>query len=154
MSDAQHDEHEPLIKTPKQLIIAVIAAFPSGMAAYLLANRLIPATLEGRADMEVSAMFWSWGLLALVQLALPARRAWTVLFTLAAAAWAAIPVVNALTTARWLVPSLLDGDDLFVAFDLACLAIGIGFALAERMSARPAPQAPKRTRRSLEPVHA
>ncbi|NGS85304.1 cytochrome c5 family protein, partial [Staphylococcus aureus] len=27
MSDAQHDEHEPLIKTPKQLIIAVIAAF-------------------------------------------------------------------------------------------------------------------------------
>jgi cytochrome c5 len=27
MSDAQHDEHEPLIKTPKQLIITVIAAF-------------------------------------------------------------------------------------------------------------------------------
>jgi cytochrome c5 len=27
MSDAQHDEHEPLIKTPKQLIIVVLLAF-------------------------------------------------------------------------------------------------------------------------------
>jgi len=142
------------LRLAERLNIAVIAAFPIGMAAYLLANRLIPATLEGRADMEVSAMFWIWGLLALVQLALPARRAWTILFALAAAAWAAIPVVDALTTSRWLVPALLDGDHLFVAFDLACLAIGIGFAVAARISARPAPAAPKRTRRSLEPVHA
>ena len=106
------------LRLAERLNIAVIAAFPIGMAAYLLANRLIPATLEGRADMEVSAMFWSWGLLALAQLALPARRAWTILFALAAAAWAAIPVVDALTTSRWLVPALLDGDHLFVAFEI------------------------------------
>ncbi|WP_158069214.1 hypothetical protein [Sphingomonas sp. Sph1(2015)] len=124
------------------------------MAAYLLANRLIPATLEGRADMEVSAMFWTWGLLAIAQLGLPTRRAWTVLFGVAAVFWGAIPLVNALTTSRWLIPSLLDGDQLFVAFDLSCLAIGIGFAVAARISARPAARTPTRTRRSLEPFHA
>ncbi len=99
-------------------------------------------------------MFWTWGLLALAQLGLPARRAWTVLFGIAAAFWTGIPVVNALTTSRWLVPSLLDGDRLFVAFDLSCLAIGIGFAVAARISARPAPKTPGRSRRSMEPAHA
>lgn len=142
------------LRLAERLNIAVIAAFPSGMAAYLLANRLIPAQLAGRAEMEVSAMFWTWGLLAVAQLALPARRAWTTLFGLAAALWAGIPVVNALTTPRWLVPSLLDGDHLFAGFDLACLTIGVGFAVAARVSARPAPQAPTRSRRFPEPVHA
>jgi len=138
----------------ERLNIAVIAAFPASMAAYLLANRLIPADMAGRAEAEVSAMFWTWGLLALVQLGVPARRAWTILFGLAAALWAGIPIVNALTTARWFLPSLLDGDMLFLAFDLACLAIGIGFAAAARVSARPAPKTPGRSRRSLEPAHA
>lgn len=142
------------LRLAERLNIAVIAAFPTGMAAYLLANRLIPADMAGRADMEVSAMFWTWGLLALAQLGLPARRAWTVLFGLAAAAWAAIPLVNALTTTRWLIPALLDGDHLFAAFDLACLAIGIGFAVAARVSARPAARTPRRTRHPLEPAHA
>ncbi|MDQ1232340.1 PepSY domain-containing protein [Sphingomonas sp. SORGH_AS_0879] len=142
------------LKLAERLNIAVIAAFPSGMAAYLLANRLIPAGMEGRAEMEVSAMFWTWGLLALAQFGLPARRAWTALFVVAAALWSAIPIVNALTTSRSLVPALLDGDHLFVAFDLACLAIGIGFAVAARVSARPAARTPTRTRRPLEPAHA
>jgi uncharacterized iron-regulated membrane protein len=138
----------------ERINIATIAAFPSGMAAYLLANRLIPAGMEGRADMEVSAMFWTWGLLAVAQCGLPARRAWTVLFTIAAALWTAIPLVNALTTARWLLPSLLDGDRVFLAFDLATLLIGVGFAVAARVSARPAPRAPTRSRRFSEPAHA
>ncbi|WP_343526049.1 PepSY-associated TM helix domain-containing protein [Sphingomonas sp.] len=142
------------LKLAERLNIAVIAAFPIGMAAYLLANRLIAPQMPERATMEVSAMFWTWGLLSLAQLGLPARRAWTILFGIAAAAWAAIPVINALTTTRWLVPSLLDGDHLFAAFDLACLAIGIGFAAAARVSARPAPRAPSRSRRFSEPAHA
>lgn len=142
------------LRLAERLNIAVIAAFPTGMAAYLLANRLIPADLGGRAEAEVSAMFWTWGLLVLVQLGLPARRAWTSLFAIAAIGWAAIPVVNALTTSRWLIPSLLDGDHLFLAFDLACLAIGIGFAAAARLSARPAPRAPNRAHRFPEPAHA
>ena len=40
MSDAQHDEHEPLIKTPKQLIIAVIAAFESARNKLFLRRRV------------------------------------------------------------------------------------------------------------------
>ncbi|MDR6114658.1 MULTISPECIES: PepSY-associated TM helix domain-containing protein [unclassified Sphingomonas] len=142
------------LRLAERLNIAVIAAFPCGMAAYLLANRLIPAGMAGRADMEVSAMFWTWGLLALAQLGLPARRAWTILFGVAGLFWTAIPVVNALTDTRWLIPSLLDGDQVFLAFDLACLAIGAGFAVAARVSARPAARTPTRTRRFSEPAHA
>lgn len=55
MSDAQHDEHEPLIKTPKQLIITVIAAFVVPiLIIILLANYVGLGVKEGAGSSGMS----------------------------------------------------------------------------------------------------
>jgi uncharacterized iron-regulated membrane protein len=107
----------------ERLNIAVVAGLPPAMAAYLLANRLIPAGIEGRAGMEVAAMFWTWGVLAVLQFVRPARRAWVEGFAIGAVAFAAIPVANAVMTARGLPGSLSNGDTLFASFDIAMLGV-------------------------------
>lgn len=124
------------LRLVERLNIGVIVGLPIGMAAYLLANRLIPAEATGRADSEVAAMFWAWGGVALCQLLRPARRAWPEGFALGAVAFAAIPLVDTLTTARGLPGSLLSGDSLFAGFDLAMLAIAALLALGAWRSSR------------------
>lgn len=55
MSDAQHDEHEPLIKTPKQLVIAVITAFAVPiLVIILLANYVGLGVKEGAGSSGMS----------------------------------------------------------------------------------------------------
>ncbi|CAH0447143.1 hypothetical protein LMG10661_03208 [Ralstonia syzygii subsp. syzygii] len=55
MSDAQHDEHEPLIKTPKQLVIAVVAAFAVPiLVIILLANYVGLGVKEGAGSSGMS----------------------------------------------------------------------------------------------------
>ncbi|WP_210357962.1 PepSY-associated TM helix domain-containing protein [Sphingomonas beigongshangi] len=114
----------------ERLNIATIVGTPIGMAAYLLANRLIPAGAPGRADMEVQAMFWSWGVVAVAQCARPVRRAWTEGLACAATAFAAVPLANALTTHHGLPGSLIEGDFVFAGFDAAMIAVASLFALA------------------------
>lgn len=114
----------------ERLNIGAIACLPAGMAAFFLANRVIPAGLPGRAGMEVSAMFWTWFGLAALSLLRPVRRAWVETLALAAMAFSAVPVVNALFTDRGLLPSLRTGDWLFVSFDIAMLAIAAALSFA------------------------
>jgi hypothetical protein len=125
----------------ERLNIGAIACLPVGMAAYLLANRLIPADLPGRAGLEVAAMFWVWFGLAAVSLLRPVGRAWAETLGLAALAFAALPVVSAVTTDRGLVASLRSGDWLFVGFDVATLLIA---ALCGVAAWRAAPKAAPR----------
>ena len=98
-------------------------------------------------------MFWIWGAVAVLQVLRPARRAWTEGFAIGAAAFAAIPVVDTLTTSRGLPGSILTGDTLFAAFDFAMLAIAAMLALGAWRSARSRPVAKIRKPQS-ETVHA
>lgn len=118
------------LRLAERLNVGAIACLPVGMAAFLLANRLLPASMPGRADVEVSIMFWAWFGLAAVACLRPIRRAWTETLALAAIAFLAIPIASALTTTRGLLPSWQKGDWLFVAFDLAMITTGalLGFA--------------------------
>lgn len=139
------------LRLVERLNVGAIACLPAGMAAFLLANRLLPATMPGRSEAEVSAFFWAWFGLAALACLRPIRRAWIETLSIAAIAFLALPIVNALTTDRGLVTSALNGDWLFVVFDLAMLITGslLGFA-AWRASVkapgtarrkRPAPEA-------------
>ena len=129
------------LRLVERLNIAVVAGLPVGMAAFFLSNRLIPAGLAGRADLEVQAMFWTWGGLALVQLARPPRRAWAEGFALGGLAFAAVPLVNLLTTTRGLPRSLAAADWTFAGFDLAMLAIALLLGVAAARAGR-APRLP------------
>jgi hypothetical protein len=112
------------LRLAEGLNIGAIACLPAGMAAFFLANRLLPAAMPGRADVEVSTLFWVWFGLAALSCLRPVRRAWAETLGLAGALFLAIPLVNAATTERGLPHSLLSGDTLFATFDLAMLVIG------------------------------
>lgn len=118
------------LRIAERLNIGAIACLPAGMAAFLLANRLLPVTMEGRADAEVSAMFWVWFGLAALSCLRSVRRAWIETLSISAVAFFAIPLINAITTDRGLIRSIAAGDMLFIAFDVAMLATGVLLAFA------------------------
>jgi hypothetical protein len=129
----------------EKLNIAAIAGLPFGIAVYFLANRLLPLDIASRSDREIGSMFIAWGAVAVWAMARPARQAWIEGLMAAALAFAAVPVVNALTTDRSLVASLVARDWVFAGFDLAMLAIAAAFGFAARKVARRA-QGTKATR--------
>lgn len=114
----------------ERLNIASVAGLPLAFACHFLANRLLPLRMDGRPDWEVHAFFIAWGGSLLLACLLSPRRGWLALLAASTAAFAAIPVVDALTTDRWLVPSLLHGDWVFAGFDLTTIALAgaLGFA--------------------------
>ena len=83
----------------------------------------------------------------------PARRAWPEGFAMAALVFLAIPIADAITTSRGLPGSLLAGDSLFAAFDLAMLAIALLLGVASWRAGKPPRQVPRRTRQA-ETIHA
>lgn len=131
----------------EKLNIATIAGFPIGIATYFLANRLLPLQMTDRADHEIDSLFLAWLAVLLWSLVRPAARAWPEMLGLAAALFAAVPLVNAVTTARGLPVSLLAGDWLFVSFDLVMLLLALGFAMAARKAARKRAAGPHTARR-------
>jgi hypothetical protein len=135
------------LRIVERLNIGAVACLPAGMAAFFLANRLLPATAAGRADAEVSVMFWVWFGLAALACLRPIRRAWIETLSIAAIAFLAIPIVNALTTNRGLLHSISRGETLFISFDAAMLISGALLAFgAWRVAAR-APTSSEKSRR-------
>ncbi|WP_206244304.1 PepSY-associated TM helix domain-containing protein [Novosphingobium terrae] len=130
------------------LNIGCILGAPLGIAAYFLANRLLPFDLADRAAWEINSLFIVWGGVLVWgfarAFACTAARAWVEMLALSAALFAAVPLLNALTTTRGLGQSLPAGDWIFAGFDLSMLALAGGFALAARKlalrKARPAPR--------------
>ena len=69
----------------ERLNVGMLGGVPLGMAAFLLANRLLPLGMAGRAEAEVSVALWSAGAGLLTGLALPPARGWPLLLGLVAA---------------------------------------------------------------------
>ena len=134
----------------ERLNIAVIACLPTGMAAYLLANRLIPVGWAERADLEVSMMFWVWFGLAILSLLRPVHRAWPEMLAVAATSFAILPLVNLVTTDRGLFRSMATADTLFLSFDAAFSIIALLLGYGAWQAARPRKSnAPRRQRVSI-----
>ncbi|MET3827007.1 putative iron-regulated membrane protein [Sphingomonas sp. PvP055] len=126
----------------ERLNIAAIAGLPAGIAAYFLANRLLPTGMTARAEWEIHSLFLTWAAVLLWAIARPYRRAWIESLALAAGLFASVPVVNALTVSRNMLTGVMTGDWLFVAFDIAMLLFALGFGWAARkastVNAKPA----------------
>lgn len=112
-----------------------IAGVVFGVAAFFLANRLLPVDLPGRQFWESRAFFAAWAV-SLVYAFVFQHRKWQDLLAIAAGALALVPVVNALTTSRHLGVSLPEGDWVMAGFDLSCLASAALFAWMSRKAAR------------------
>lgn len=72
-------------------------------------------------------MFLTWLVMLVHAAARPRPQAWTEQLIVAALVYAALPIINALTTDRHLFHSLAAGDWVFAGFDLTVLAIGAAF---------------------------
>jgi uncharacterized iron-regulated membrane protein len=108
------------------LNLGTIAGLPTGLAAYFLANRLLPVTLDARADWEVGAFFTVWVLAAMASALYPRPRAWSIALTVPAFAFLAIPVIDSMTA----------GQVRFVGFDGAMALLGLLLFLAARLAGR------------------
>lgn len=126
------------------LNIASMSGLVLGVAAFFWANRLLPVGLDGRAQWEVNAFFGVWLLSLLHAVVRPGRRAWGEQLALAALAWAALPVLNALTTGLGLNQSIPAGDWAMAGFDLTALGCGVLFAWTAGKMLRAPVQAAKR----------
>ena len=107
------------------LNIASLAGLPLACAVYMASNRLIPLDAPERPDAELSYFFGAWGVALLWGVLFPNRRGWSLVLALAGATWAALPALNALTTATHLGVSLPAGDWLWAGLDLTFLATGV-----------------------------
>lgn len=116
------------LRLVERLNVAVVIGLPVAIGACFWANRLLPVGMAHRAEWEVHALFGTWLLMFLWAGSCPPRRAWKAQAILAAIVFAALPVLNAMTTSRGLVRSLADGDAVMAGFDLAALTVGAAFA--------------------------
>ena len=120
----------------EKLNIGAIAGLPFAMAAYFLANRLLPVDGAGRSDREIAAFFIAWGGVFVWSAVRSSRRAWPETLAVTAASFALVPIVNALTTDRSLIASLAAGDWTFAGFDIAMLLFAAGFGWAASKAQR------------------
>lgn len=104
------------------LNITAITGLPIAIAVYFLCNRLVSADAPGRATWEVGGFFTAWLVAGLHAAIRSTRAAWLEQLSLAALLYAAIPVVNAITTGRGLPASIAARDGVFVGIDLTALA--------------------------------
>ena len=112
------------------LNIASMSGLMIAIAAFFWANRLLPVSFTERSDWEVQAFFIAWGLSLLHALLRPGRQGWVEQLSLGALLFAAIPLLNAITTSHHLGVSVPSGDWAMAGFDLTCLASGVFLAWA------------------------
>ncbi len=114
------------------LNVGTLVGLPLGVAAYFWANRLLPVNMAERAAWEVHVMFFVWGWALLFASIRPLKRAWVELLYATIAAYALIPILNAVTTDKHLGASLPQGDWGLAGFDLTMFALAAAFAYIAR----------------------
>ncbi|AWH46145.1 PepSY-associated TM helix domain-containing protein [Stenotrophomonas sp. ZAC14A_NAIMI4_1] len=111
------------------LNIGAVAGLPIAFAAYFWGNRLLPLEMAERSNAEANVFFYAWGAALLAAFLWPKRMMWAWQLYLGAAAFALVPVVNALTTHAHLGVTLVNGDWVLAGFDLSMLAFGAMLAM-------------------------
>ncbi|NZA25180.1 PepSY domain-containing protein [Luteimonas sp. SJ-92] len=128
----------------RALNVGVVAGMPFACAAMLVANRLLPASLDDRAGAEVMAFCLAWAAAAAWG-AVRERsgQGWRDLFAATALAMAAIPLANLATAPHsHLFATAARGEWALAAVDLTALGFAIAFvAIAHRAHRRLAPAA-------------
>jgi len=151
-------ERKKLGKTPyghrlvEMLNVAGLAGLMLAVAGYLWMNRLVPANLGGRADVEIQGFFYIWLATFVYAVFRSHRQAWIELLGLSALAWLLLPVLNGVTGGLALPSSLLLGVWSVAGLDLCALAIGATLAFVVYKLVRHVPAGVKRPVVKAKPV--
>jgi hypothetical protein len=123
-------ERRKLGRTPKghRLVeatnVAALAGLFLAIAVYFWMNRLLPASLAGRADWEIRGFFAAWALSLAYACVRTHRRAWIDTLALSAGLLMLLPALNAATGGAALPGSIARGLWSVAAFDLSAFAMG------------------------------
>ena len=143
LSEGREADEHPGLRLVEVLNAATIAGLPLAVAAFFWANRLLPVEMADRAAWEFHSLFAVWLGTVFYALGRPLRRAWIELLWATSAAFALIPLLNALTTDRHLGVTVAQGDWVLAGFDLTMLGLGAAFALtAAKVTRRLKPLVP------------
>jgi uncharacterized iron-regulated membrane protein len=93
-------------------------------AAYLWANRLLPISMKGRSDAEITVFFGAWLLMLAHALWRSPLQAWLEQMSIAAGLCIGLPVINAMTTHVGLLPAMARDDWMTVGVDLTAILLG------------------------------
>ncbi|GKT26881.1 PepSY-associated TM helix domain-containing protein [Acidovorax sp. SUPP3334] len=119
----------PPLKRGERLVaslnVALLGGLPLATGVFIASSRLVPLDVAGRADVELAWFFGAWGLALAIGAVRPDRWGWSMVLGLAGAVFAALPVLNALTTQAHLGISLPAGDWVWAGMDLSFLATGV-----------------------------
>ncbi|QIL71787.1 PepSY domain-containing protein [Diaphorobacter sp. HDW4B] len=105
--------------------VASLAGIGIASVAYLYANRLIPAAMEGRELWEIRAFLIVCGLALVHAWIRPALRAWVEQFALASALCIGLPLLNFFTTGQHVVSYATRGDAQSAWVELTTLLLGV-----------------------------
>ena len=109
------------------LNIAAIIGLPIACAGYFYANRLIPAQMEARADLEIRSFFIIWLITFIYSMFRTSRQAWLELLAFASLMFALLPILNFVTGGQALWNSIAYGQWVIASFDLAMWTLAILF---------------------------
>lgn len=108
--------------------VAAIVGLPAAMAGYFIANRLIDAQLDGRADLEIKVFFLVWLGLLIHALLRPWVKAWKEQLFMAGLIFAAVPLINMLLTPQAsLLMTVMNQQWGFAGFDITMLVFAALF---------------------------
>ncbi|MBP2636023.1 MAG: hypothetical protein H6Q72_1930 [Firmicutes bacterium] len=114
------------------LNITIVTGLITACAAYLWANRLLPVSLKGRAEAEITVFFCVWLCMLLHAFWRPPLQAWTEQLRIAAVLCTGLPFINALTTSIGLQNTVRSGDWMSAGVDLTAALLGVGMAFATK----------------------
>jgi len=142
----------PGLRLVQALNIGTVVGFPAGIAAYFLANRLLPADWPGRADWEITAFFGVWGLAVLFPFGRQPRRAWIEAMAALALLTLAVPLADVATIPAHPLRGGAGEAGLFLWFDAGLLALAALFAFCARRIDRYEGPRPKRRAAPADPI--
>lgn len=112
----------------ERLNVAAIVGLPAAMAGYFMANRLIDAQLDGRADLEIKVFFLVWLGLLIHALLRPWVKAWKEQLFMAGLIFATLPLINMLLTPQAsLLMTVMNQQWGLAGFDITMLVFAALF---------------------------
>lgn len=129
----------------ERLNIAFIAGMPLAMTGFMWGNRLLATGMKGRAEAEISVMFWTWAAAIVLGLAARPRVAWSTLYALTSASLLALAAADLILTDTGLFASLGRSDWPMVGMEFSFLLLGCFFAWLTGVCWRKTGKLPDRT---------
>ncbi|WP_133408418.1 PepSY-associated TM helix domain-containing protein [Parashewanella tropica] len=119
---------------------ALLGGLPIGIACLFLANRLLPAQIDGRYELEWLSFFGGWGSCLLLAMAFKARQYWQHNLLLLAILLLSLPLIDLVGSGQYLITAIQTGNLTFLGVEMgivtsALLALVLRRYLSQRQLA-------------------